>query len=177
MFLKVIKMNVTAENEYIELFVHWTQDLLCDPLVESMKNYRHHGDTNTHFHSVYVAYRVLRMCVRLGVENKREIVRASLLHDFYLYEWYTEKHDENHIFYHPKESVRNIEAHFGALSPMQRNMILSHMFPLTREMPACTGAWLLTAADKRCASEDYLRGSAQFRAIYDEINRRAALWP
>lgn len=167
-------MNLSEENKYIDLFVRWTQDLLRDPLVESMKTYRHHGDTNTHFHSVYVAYRVLRLCVRLDVADKREIVRAALLHDFYLYEWYTEKHDENHIFYHPKESVKNIEAHFGALSPMQRNMILSHMFPLTREMPHCRGAWLLTAADKRCASEDYLHGSAGFREIYDEIDRRAA---
>ena len=168
-------MDISAENKYIDLFVRWTQDLLCDPLVESMKTYRHHGDTNTHFHSVYVAYRVLKLCVRLDVEDKREIVRASLLHDFYLYEWYTEKHEENHIFYHPKASVKNIEAHFGALTPMQRNMILSHMFPLCRELPGRTGAGLLTVADKRCAGEDYLRGSVQFREVYEEIDRRAAL--
>ncbi|MBQ7541631.1 MAG: HD domain-containing protein [Clostridia bacterium] len=168
-------MNIADENKYVDLFVRDTKDLLRDPLVESMKTYRHHGETTTHYHSVYVSYRVLKLCVRLGAQDRREIVRAALLHDFYLYEWYTEKHDENHIFYHPKESVKNIEAHFGTLTPMQRNMILSHMFPLCRELPHSAGAWILTAADKRCASEDYLHASRAFRSVYDEINRRASL--
>ena len=100
-------------------------------------------------------------------------MRASLLHDFYLYEWYTEKHDENHIWYHPKESVKNIEAHFGALTAAQRNMILAHMFPLSRVLPQSSGAWMLTLADKRCACEDYLGASQRFRPVYDEIDRRA----
>ena len=113
------------------------------------------------------------MAENLKLENAREITRAALLHDFYLYEWYTEKHDENHIWYHPKESVKNIEAHFGALTAAQRNMILAHMFPLSRVLPQSSGAWMLTLADKRCACEDYLGASQRFRPVYDEIDRRA----
>ena len=168
-------MHVDTEQNYILLYLQYTKDLLRDPIVDSMKTYRHHRETSTHYHSVYVSYCVLKLCIRLGVPDAKSVVRAALLHDFYLYEWYTEKHDENHIFYHPKASVKNIENHFGALSPMQRNMILSHMFPLCREMPQSPGAWLLTAADKRCAGEDYLHTSNRFRAVYDEINRRAVL--
>lgn len=168
-------MKVSEEKKYIDRFVRYTGDLLRDPLVESMKQYRHHGDTNTHYHSMFVAYLVCKMCTDLKVPNARAIVRASMLHDFYLYEWYTEKHEENHIWYHPKESVKNIEAHFGKITGPQRNMILAHMFPLSRELPRSTGAWLLTIADKQCACEDYLNVSERFRPVYNEIDRRAKL--
>ncbi|MBR5619767.1 MAG: HD domain-containing protein [Clostridia bacterium] len=168
-------MDISREYKYIDRFVRYTRDLLCDPLVESMKQYRHHGDTSTHYHSVFVAYSVCKMCTDLHAWDARDIVRAALLHDFYLYEWYTEKHDENHIWYHPKESVKNIEAHFGPMRGVQRNMILAHMFPLCKELPHSSGAWMLTLADKRCACEDYLGASRRFRPVYDEIDRRAKL--
>ena len=166
-------MNITKENCFIEKYIKLTLDLLNDELVQSMKKYRHHGDISTHYHSVYVSYNVLKACEKLGVKNEREIVRAALLHDFYLYEWYTEKHDENHIFYHPKESVKNIEAHFGRLSDLQRNMILSHMFPTAKVMPRYLGSWILTLTDKRCATNDYLKLSVRFGEVYNEIIRRA----
>ena len=168
-------MNVQKEQDNIELFLHLTGDLLTDEKVRSMTQYRHHGDVTTHRHSVFVAYTVMRMCHRLPAAQMRSIVRASLLHDFYLYEWYTEKHEENHIWYHPKAAVRNIEQHFSPLSPMQRNMILSHMFPLSHEVPAGRGAWALTLADKYCASADYLKMSDLFLPVYREINRRVDL--
>ena len=103
-----------------------------------------------------------------------ETVRSmtSLLHDFYLYEWYTEKHDEYHIWYHPKQAVKNIEEHFGKMSDMQRNMVMSHMFPACRENPHSIGAWLLTVADKYCATADYTGSSKKFIPVYEEINRR-----
>ena len=169
-------MNIQTEKPYIDTFLDYTADLLREPLVQGMTRYHHHRTIDTHYHSVFVSYRVLKLCHAFGVtQDCREIVRAALLHDFYLYEWYTEKHDENHIYYHPKASVRNIEAHLGVLSPMQRNMILSHMFPMAVEPPRSVGAWLLTVADKQCASEDYMHISARFRPVYTEINRRATL--
>ena len=168
-------MNVQKEQDNIALFLSLTGDLLANDTVRSMMRFRHHGDVTTHRHSVFVSYTVMRMCRRLHETQLREIVRASLLHDFYLYEWYTEKHEENHIWYHPKMSVHNIEQHFSALSPMQRNMVLSHMFPLSHEAPASRGAWLLTLADKYCASADYLKMSDLFLPVYQEINRRVDL--
>ena len=163
-------MNLQKEKKYIDIFVNLTGDLLCDELVESMKNYHHHKEINTHYHSLFVAYSVMKLCERLQVINEREIVRAALLHDFYLYEWFTEKHEEYHIWYHPKESVKNIEAHFGKLTPMQKNMVLSHMFPTYVELPKSLGAWMLTFCDKRCAIEDYFKLSTRFEPVYERIN-------
>ena len=168
-------MNVQKERSNIDLFLSLTGDLLADDTVRSMTQYRHHGDVTTHRHSVFVAYTVMQLCRNMDEQEMRPIVRASLLHDFYLYEWYTEKHEENHIWYHPKQSLKNIEQHFSVLSPMQRNMVLSHMFPLAHEAPASRGAWALTLADKYCASADYLKLSDLFLPVYREINRRVDL--
>ena len=165
-------MKLAKEKAYIDEFFEINKDLLTDDLVKSMTQYRHHGEINTHFHSVYVAYCVLKMCDAFHSSKKSEIVRASLLHDFYLYEWYTEKHDELHIWYHPKESIKNIEEHFGLLTPMQKSMIFTHMFPLSKGVPASTGAWMLTAADKYVASQDYISVSSRFDVVYNEIMRK-----
>ena len=165
-------MKTENETKYIDKYLEYTGDLLSDDLVKGMEKYHHHKEVTTHFHSVYVSYTVLKMAEKMKLENAREITRAALLHDFYLYEWYTEKHEEYHIYYHPKMSVKNIENHFGSLSPVQKNMILSHMFPMGIELPKSKGAWLLTLADKRCASEDYLHTSKRFSPVYNEINRR-----
>lgn len=169
-------MNFEQEKLNIEKYVSITDDLLSDKLVDSMKQYHHHKNINTHFHSVYVSYNVMKMCSALNEKRIKEIVRAALLHDFYLYEWYTEKHDEYHIWYHPKQAVKNIESHFGKLSPLQKNMILSHMFPTCVELPKSRGAWLLTIADKRCATEDYLKLSTRFIPIYNKINSMVQIY-
>ncbi len=165
-------MNIESEKKYIDKYLEYTGDLLADELVKSMKNYHHHKAITTHFHSLYVSYTVLKMAENMKLENAREVTRAALLHDFYLYEWYTEKHEEYHMTYHPKQSVKNIEEHFGKLSEMQKNMVLSHMFPMGVERPKSVGAWLLTLADKHCASEDYVHLSDKFLPVYNEINRR-----
>ncbi len=165
-------MKVAKEQKYIDKYLSLVGDILRDESVKQMKGYQHHRAVTTHFHSTFVSYTVLKMCEKIKPAEERDIVRAALLHDYYLYEWYTEKHEEKHIWYHPKQSVKNIEQHFGKLSEMQRNMILAHMFPMSYETPSSLGAWLLTMADKHCATADYTGVSKNFIPIYNEINRR-----
>lgn len=155
-------------------FYDITRDLLGNEYVMSMRGYNHHGKISTHYHSVYVAMTVTRLCRLFGMDDdkKSEIVRASLLHDLYLYDWHTQKHEENHIYYHPKESVKNIDR-LGVieLTPMQRQMIISHMFPLA-PLPKSAGGWLLTAADKYCATVELAGLSKGFGRKYDAVMER-----
>ncbi|MGN0528355.1 MAG: HD domain-containing protein [Eubacterium sp.] len=162
-------MISSKERININRFICINGDLLKNEYVKSMKKYNHHGKISTHFHSVYVAYTVMKICDSLNIDSD-DIVRAALLHDFYLYDWHTDKHSEKHAWYHPKASVRNIEEYLFPLSDMQRDMILCHMWPLHPAPPKYTGGWILTLADKHCANEDVLGTSKKFREIYDEIN-------
>lgn len=143
-------------------------DLLALDIVKSMKKYNHHGRINTHFHSVYVSFTAYRVCKAIGIEAY-DIVRASLLHDFYLYDWHTDKHEEKHAWYHPKKAVENIENYIGRITPMQRDMILRHMWPLILSPPNSLGGYILTFSDKYCANNDLLGFSKMFLPIYNEI--------
>ena len=155
----------------IDLYMELTGDLLKNDLVKGMKQNNHHGEIDTHFHSVYVSYTVMKMCK--GKPYLKDTVRTSLLHDFYLYDWHIEKHEEMHAWYHPKEAVKNIKK-YGMLSldKKQEDMILRHMFPLYPLPPNSRQGWILTLADKHCATADYIRTSQKFIPIYNEINRR-----
>lgn len=149
-------------------------NLLNSSVVQSMKQYNHHGPIDTHFHSVHVSYYVYKICDSAGYSDEytSEITSAALLHDLYLYNWYTDKHDEYHAFYHPKEAVKNIRKYsLLNLTDMQREMILRHMFPLGR-FPNSKGGWILTACDKYCAAKELLKKTAKFEKIYNDIDQR-----
>ena len=85
----------------------------------------------------------------------RALVRGALLHDYYLYDW----HDPNkgfrwHGFKHHRYALWNAERDF-LLSKKERNIIRTHMFPLTFwNLPRCREAWIVTLADKKVAAEE-----------------------
>ena len=113
-------------------------------------NYMQPGDTSVFAHSLAVAL----ICVQIAYFlpkflskhlNKRALVRGALLHDYFLYDWHT-KHEGHslHGFFHPGRALRNAE----------RNMIKTHMFPLTFPPPKCKESWILVVADKVCAIKE-----------------------
>lgn len=158
-------------NRYIDGYLSVTKNILEHPLVVSMDTFNHHAGISTHFHSVFVSYMVYSHCAKRGFDEKltKEITQAALLHDFYLYDWPTQKHEENHIFYHPKESVKNInKTKIIKMNDMQRDMILNHMFPLAH-VPNSKGGWMLTMADKYCATRELVEKKKCFEKTYNEI--------
>lgn len=161
--------------DYINGFLNITADLLTNEKVMSMTGYRHHGDITTHYHSMHVAYAtyIFTEKLKLNEPKAREITRASLLHDLYLYEWYTEKHEQNHIFYHPKQAAINAEKYIGNITKMQKEMIERHMFPLAKP-PKSLGGWMLTLTDKYCTAREISGLSSDFTKIYDTINRQVS---
>ncbi len=164
-------MNRYREEQSINEYCVTVGDLLKHEKVWEMKNYPHHGNIDTLFHSVYVSYNVFKISKRLKLDYK-EITRAALLHDFYLYDWHTTKHDEMHAWFHPKQAVKNAEKYFGGLSQMQREMILYHMWPLAKT-PKSAGGFILTFCDKHCANMDLLGLSKSFSPVYIEIIKRS----
>lgn len=160
-----------SDDEYINGFKELMTDLLTHPLVKSMDQYNHHGTISTLFHSTNVAFNIYKMCVNKGMDKDeiKEITDAAMLHDFYLYDWPTQKHDENHIFFHPKESVRNIDrTEIIELSDMQRQMILRHMYPAAKA-PNSKGGWMLTLTDKFCATSELTIGKKCFEDNFNKI--------
>ncbi len=155
-----------------DLFIELCGDILKTDIFKSMKQYNHHGEIDTHFHSVYVAYTVMELCKGRNLPLKR-IVEVSLLHDFYLYDWHFEKHEQMHVWYHPKKAVENIKKYgMLELNKEEEDMVLRHMFPLYPLPPNSAAGWALTLADKYCANADYIKTSKKFIPVYNEINRK-----
>ena len=135
------------EREFVELM----RELLESDQVRMMGRWRHHGPVTTLDHSLFVAYNAYRMARWFGMDALAA-ARGGLLHDLYLYDSKDKSaHPGNQCFDHPRFAARNAEK-ITALSPKERNIILSHMWPLGGVLPRCREALVVNVADKVCAT-------------------------
>ena len=140
------------EREFVDL----TRELLDSEQVRMMGRWKHHGPVTTLDHSLFVAfstYRVARM-LRLDVQAA---VRGALLHDLYLYDSRDKSaHPGNQCFDHPRFAARNAAA-LTPLTDKERNIILSHMWPLGGALPRSLEAWMVDLVDTVCAGLEMSR--------------------
>ena len=146
-------------------------DILTSPVVDKMKNIVHHGKISVYNHSKKVTALAYKINKFFSLHcNQKTLLTSAMLHDFYLYDWHIVKHDEYHAYYHPKEALKNAEHYFGKLTDKQTDMILAHMWPMHLMPPRSKEGMILTAADKICASLDFMGLSKKFMPIYERIN-------
>lgn len=137
-----------------ECFVGCVGDLLMTPEVQSMKSIHHHPGTSCYEHSVFVSYVAFRLARRWGLDYMAA-ARGGLLHDLYLYDPKDRSaHPGNQCLDHPEFALRNAEALCGRLSSKERNIIISHMWPLAKYLPRCREAVAVNLADKLCATAE-----------------------
>lgn len=125
-----------------------------------------HGTTTILLHSIAVAHVACRWAHRLGwCDHLFELERAALLHDYFLYNWHEPGvGHEMHAFMHATRAMRNAQLAFPDLTLREADAIRSHMFPLTPVPPHYREGWLVTYADKWCAT-------------YETAQRRAPAYP
>ena len=162
-----------------ELFTRG-RDILLDPKAHQMKNFTQHGTTTVFEHCVSVAKFSLLMAhyleKRLKIKVDRDsLVRAALLHDYFLYDW----HDKTipghniHGFTHPRTAMLNADRDFG-LNAVEKDIISKHMFPLTFMPPRYRESVLVTLADKWCALCETFKVDVSSYIIY-RVNARIEL--
>ena len=88
-------MNQLTTNQRQE-FITCARGILASETVQKMKQYPQHGKTNALCHMVSVAWCAYSTAIKLeekyGIRfDRRSIIRGSLLHDLFLYDW----HDPN----------------------------------------------------------------------------------
>ena len=143
-------------NHAMQEFVRTTGDLLNCRQVRMMSRWKHHGRVTTLDHSLFVAYLSFRAARALGLDE-RAAARGGLLHDLYLYDSKDKSaHPGWQCFDHPRAAARNA-AELTELSDKERNIILSHMWPLGGPLPRSTEAWLVDLVDTICAGLEILR--------------------
>ena len=112
-----------------------------------LKKISHHGITR-YDHSLRVSYYTYLITKNLHL-NYKEATVAALLHDFFT----DEVESENGIFKlrrHPNHALENASRYFD-LSDLQKDIIKTHMFPVTFTPPKYSESWIVDIIDD-CAS-------------------------
>ena len=84
------------------------------------------------------------------------MIKAALLHDYFLYDWHDKDHPKLHGFRHATIAAKNAKRDFG-LTKKEYKAIRSHMFPVNLRLPTSREALILTLADKYCAARESIR--------------------
>jgi uncharacterized protein len=135
-------------------------DRICSPIInhpeyQKLKELKHH-DKDIYSHNLEIAWLSFLLSKRLHLRSE-QIVRGALLHDFFFYDWRTEKTDGKilpHGFTHPSVSKENAERIFGPLTPLEKDIIIKHMWPLTIIPPRYLESFIVSFIDKFTATKE-----------------------
>ena len=162
----------------LDLLSRYGRGILSHASMQGMKGFAHHAQTSVFAHSVAVANVCVALALRLRLSvDMRALVRGALLHDYFLYDWHAWDGGEHrlHGLFHAGRALKNARADF-ALSAVEENAILRHMFPLTPIPPRCREGWIICLADKLCAACELAR-PAYLRRIAPGVEKRARHFP
>ena len=152
-FLRFVESRSPREEE----FRAFVRDIAVHPQFLRTKEFRHH-DSSIYRHSLRVAFLSYSVGRFLHLDA-RAMARGGLLHDFFLYDW-RDHHlpelakEKFHGFEHPAIAVRNAEKHFQ-LTPVERDIIARHMWPLTVRPPGGMESFLVSCVDKHVALREF----------------------
>ena len=155
-------IDVTIDNysEYLLL----VDDILKNEKFKELSSYVHHN-SNRFQHSLNVSYHSYKIAKKTGLDYVK-VARAALLHDFFL----VDNHKLNKsnrvitMFNHPREALENSNKYY-LLSDMEKNIIVSHMFPVGIKLPRYKESILVDIVD------DYV---SVYEAIYAKKNELSA---
>lgn len=157
-----VRRSVYCRNAEIErLMLLYGAGLMASPGMELEKTFLQHGTVSVFEHSVNVACLCLWIALLMKCTvDYAALVKGALLHDYFLYDWHLPDASHRlHGFTHPSCAAKNAERDFG-LSAVERDMIRTHMFPLTPIPPRYTESRILCMADKIAAAQETAAGFA-----------------
>ena len=146
--MKDLIQKVYDNKDFIDLI----QDIIDNPTVQDMKNYRQHADVNCFNHCLIASYYCYLICKKFKLDYV-SAARATMLHDLFLYDWRKRQDDRKgfHAFTHPRTACENASKLFD-LNKKEKDIILKHMWPVTFfHFPRYIESFILTLVDKYCA--------------------------
>lgn len=148
--------SITAAQK--KEFIRILQELLRQEQVLEMRKFIQHGNTTTLAHCFVVAYYSYRLALLLPMRfHYKSLIRGAMLHDFYLYDWHIPDPSHRlHGFVHPRFALNNARQYF-ILEPMEEDIILKHMWPLTlHAVPRYRESLIVCIVDKLCSFAETL---------------------
>lgn len=147
MFRAVLsKKDLSTVNDYYSC----VSDLLDNNSVLSLSEFGHHCGTTRLQHSLNVSYYNFLLC-RFFRLNAKSAARAGLLHDLFFYNRKTHERIANsHAAEHANIAFYNASQMFP-INELEGDMIINHMWPMTKHFPRHRETFMITLVDKFCA--------------------------
>lgn len=141
----------------MDKFYDALNDLQNDENVCRLKSFRQHRATTRFDHSRNVAMCSYRISKKLRLRvDELALARGAMLHDFFMYDTKSKEVSAyKHGFRHAEVALQNAMEIYS-LSPVECNIIYSHMWPLNiTHLPKSKEAALVCMADKYCAVKEF----------------------
>ncbi|MDR0730294.1 MAG: HD domain-containing protein [Treponema sp.] len=149
-----------------ELFNLYAGDIITHKLFLQTKLVFSHGVITIHDHCIAVAELAFSMSEDKPGIDKKCVVRAGLLHDFFLYEWHIPgMRYILHGWAHPAIAAKKAREVFD-ISDKEYSCIRTHMWPWTLfHPPLCREGWIISLADKIVASKETIFNRGKRRLL------------
>ena len=138
------------------------QSFKNDPHILKMKDIPMHRGSSCYLHSFKVAKEAIRRAIKCKRNYDLEhLLIASILHDYYLYDWRTSKTlKKKHGRKHPFIANENAKKDFDIPKEVS-DIMLPHMWPLTLTyFPKSKEAKLLNYVDDVIATREFFTSKA-----------------
>jgi uncharacterized protein len=157
-----------------ELFDIYAKEILEHELFAESKKIFSHGSITIYDHSLAVARLAFSMAEKNPAVDKKCVVRAALLHDFFLYEWHIPGiRYLLHGWRHPAVAAKKAREVFH-ITDKEYSCIRTHMWPWTLfTPPRCREGWIISLADKIVALKETALCRGKRRALRDPAPLRA----
>ena len=145
-------------KEYDDIINKYASDIINNKKYLSQDKYIQHGKTSVLTHELNVTKYALKIVKKYKIKvDHRSLVRGSLLHDYFLYDWHiSDKSHRLHGFHHARKAMENADKDFN-LNKIEKNMILCHMFPLNLRIPKYKESIILCISDKIVATIETIK--------------------
>lgn len=158
--------TIKKDKEYKKI----VKDIFRNNNFKRMYNIEHHGISRME-HSIKISYYSYKIAKLLKLDYV-SVARGGLLHDFYL------DGDERDVknkfidtFIHPKKTLKTSIDNFE-INDIEKNIIISHMFPIYFSIPKYKESILVNLVDKVIGCKELLRGfrcKFKYKLVYNYL--------
>ncbi len=148
-----MKLSIEEKQELENIYNSFKEN----EKIQRMKQVPMHRGSNCFIH----CFKVAKLAVKRGLRHKKAdlklVLLGSILHDYYLYDWRTDKSKKKrHGYDHPFIASKNAEEDFQVPKEV-KDIIESHMWPMNiKFFPKTKEARIVTLADKAIAIKESL---------------------
>jgi len=159
------KINNSNHDEFQSLYT----SLSNNEKILKMKEIPQHRGSNSYEHSLKVAKLAYKISRTLKIKaDYYSIIRASILHDYFLYDWRTQPEKKHgHGRNHPYIAMENADKDFK-LNYLEKLIIIQHMWPINfLNYPKSYESKIVSISDKIISTFEALT-SKKFKAHFRE---------